>query len=269
MEKEEELEIGLLQQAEREMGKPRRTEPVERPAPEPEDEGPEDDGPEEESQESSPRRRADDDDRPPLGQRIKSYLVAILVFAVIVAGVTGAVFFSGLRDLRDDTRYIVVVQQDDVPKAGTLYRPKERKSEPFNIGSFPSTRDMERFLEHAKRNDARVFDKVVVLNVDAMATLSRDDVAYGERQVPVSGLADYLLDAAAIPAELKGDDAADWETKSKLLGAWVEQYHGRVWKGEDDYNRLLGQYRESDVFPYPSNGALFLLKILPLERLFA
>ncbi len=275
MQKEEkEPEIGLLQAAERETGVRHRRKdddnPVDIPAASDEDTIPrlmkqaDSDPPKRPSNSST---SSTPNHRPSFGSRLKSYVIGLLVIVLLLLAVLAAVFLNGLRDLRNDTRYLIVVEENNIPKAAALYQLKTRESEIFNIGVFPSPTDMERFLSLARQNDARVVDRVIVLHATALATLSRDDnITFRDYGVPVSSLREYLLDTVALPPEIKGEDDADWKTKSALLGDWVEEYHDHVWKGEDDYNQLISEYRKGAVFPYPSNGALTILQFVPLEQ---
>jgi len=202
------------------------------------------------------------------GKKIKHFFITIIVLIILIAVALGVLLKLGVDDLQDDENYLLVVQNKDVAKAGTLYNMPKNEDTIINIEPFPSLNKLSDFYGYASSSNQ--IDRLLVFDTSVIRKYSGGNTfEFRGQQIEINMFIKFLTGEEPIPAELRQDDAAEWETRSHMLGDWVDEFHGNIFASVwYNFKQLAGDYRTNSVMLYPSNSALFIVKFIPIEKVF-
>ncbi len=187
-------------------------------------------------------------------ERLKSYLIFLLILIIALVALAGFLFFTGIKDLQDDELYLILVVNQDHALAATDYQPRARIATKQDHRGIDDVRNLVRLWKELDHK----YDRILLLELDGLAGISSSAFRFQSDGITKNMTIEEFI--GLLTSE------QDWHVRSSALGAWVVDYHTSVWRGDDSYIPLLDAYRRNTLVHYPTNGALFFLKILPLER---
>lgn len=204
---------------------------------------------------------------PDVGGTIKNILlIALLVVLLLGAGLF-YMWRTGVNDLKGDSKFLIVVQEKGVAKAGTLYNLKNNAVDIVNVEELPAVSDVGSFYEEA--SGAGSADGLILIEVSTVSKLSTEPfLEYNGRQIPSNEVGGYIT-GELWDAKLAGEDPP-WKFRAKLLTEWVEYYDERILDanyGSQVYNQIFEDYRGGRIKVHPRNNALLILKYIPVEKI--
>ncbi|RMF89939.1 MAG: hypothetical protein D6733_05160 [Methanobacteriota archaeon] len=204
---------------------------------------------------------------PSLGSRIKNWIIIILLLMILIPSGTYWMWKSGVKDLKGDNTFLIVVQDQGVAKAGSIYDLSANKAEVINVEELPAVTDLGLFYREASKK--KKIDRLIVIRVRTVTELSTDPfLEYGGHQLPSDDIGGYIT-GSYWDADLAGSDPP-WMFRAKLLSNWIEHYSDKIKDasfGSQVYTTLFDEYRSGGVVVYPRNRALLIIKYVPLEKI--
>jgi len=237
--------------------------------------------------------------KPGLVSRVKNWLLIALLVLVISGALFLYLWRAGVKDLKNDNTFLIVVQEKGVAKAGSMYVLSDDKAYIINVEELPAVSNLKVFSEEAeckwqreRRQDLieelrkihgveepscnqilrhrRVIDRVIVVSVGTISELSTEPVLeYRGHEIPSADLGGYLT-GSYWDVELAGNDPP-WMFRANLLSRWLELYDQKIMEasyGSQVYRRIFSDYRSGDIRVHPWNPALLILRYIPLEQIF-
>ncbi len=202
-------------------------------------------------------------------RKVFNFFIAIIILLILFAVAMGILLKLGVDDLNNDDNYLLVVQDKNVAKSGTLFERSSIEETIINIEPFPSLNKISDFYEYANKvNSANKIDRLLVFDTSVIREYSEGDTfEFRGHKIEINMFAKYLSGEEPIPEELRQKDAAEWETRSHMLGDWIDTFHKNIFTSVGkNYKRLADDYRRNRLVVYPSNSALFVVKLIPFER---
>jgi len=199
-------------------------------------------------------------------KKIMNLFIAIIILLILFAVVAGLLLKFGIDDLNDDDNYLLIVQNNNVAKSGTLFKRSSNEETIINIESFSSLNKISDFYEFA--NSKNKIDRLLVFDLSAIREYSEGSTfEFRGNQIEINMFVKYLSGEEPIPEELRQNDVAEWETRSHILGDWIDAFHKNIFTSVGkNYKRLADDYRQNRIIVYPSNSALFVIKFIPIEK---
>ncbi len=203
-------------------------------------------------------------------QKIKSfmtYFFVVLVFIIVIAVVVSLI---GIKDLKDDETYLIVVDHNGDAEVGSLYHIKTKTHDTVNTGGYPKTFNPKELFEYAVNDEKGPkldIDRVMVINHNSFERLSSaTEAKFDGKTVTVDEMTRYFGNVRNLPNDMKANKA-EWEVESEILGDWTATYHQNVWLGNEGHTSLLKEYRKNNIMISPTNGAMFMVKLCPVEKI--
>jgi len=193
-------------------------------------------------------------------QHFLKYL-GIIIFIILIISII--VIFKGVKDLKDDKNILIVEGVEGKVKAVIMYDRVSEIGEAIDFSNFPDYSNLKKFHDFTL-NSLNNFDRLVIITPEGLENLGNNEVEFRGEKISIVEINEYILDKKPLPARFKGEG---WKVKGDMLASCISDYHKKVWKGEISLDSLFEEYRKSNIFAYPTNGALFFLKIIPLEKL--
>jgi hypothetical protein len=235
----------------------------------------------------------------PIGSRIKNWVIILLLLFILVTAGTFALWRIGVNDLKDDNYFLIVVQDQGVAKAGSVYDLSSDTADIINVEELPAVTNLRIFLDEGEckwqrenrpdlidsvaislavenptctqiLSQRRVIDRLLVINVGTVEKLSTEPfLEYNGKKIPSRDVGGYIV-GTYWDVTLAGEDPP-WKFRANLLSEWVELYSDMVLDasfGSTVYNVIFGDYRSGAIMVYPRNAALVILKFIPIEQIF-
>jgi len=206
---------------------------------------------------------------PGIGSRIKNWILTLLILSILVLAGTFWLWKTGLDDLKDDNTFLIVVQQKDVAKAGSIYDLSQNKAEIINVATLTSLDNLGRFFKDAQSVSGRKIDRMVVIRVETLTRISSVPfVRYNDLQIPSRDVGGYISDELFDERIQADDPAAIW--KGKLLSEWIELHSKEIQDASfasGTFKSVSTEFRNGGIVIYPRNRAVIMLKYIPIEKL--
>lgn len=196
----------------------------------------------------------------PIHGRVKSYLIFLFLFIFLLFTIAGFLFFTGIKDLQDDENILIIAVDNGDAIAATNYNLKTRIASVQDHRGLENPRNLQKLWNELDNE----YDRVLLIELDAIISVSPPSFRFRGDDPLVEELIGFFSDG--VPSTKLNPGEEQWHAKSAAFGAWITHYHTRVWRGDDSYNPLLESYRSNGLVHYPTNGALFFLKVLPIEQ---
>lgn len=208
-------------------------------------------------------------DGPSIGSRIKNWILILLFLSIIILAGTFWLWKTGVDDLKDDNTFLIVVQQKDVAKAGSIYDLSQNKAEIINVATLTSLNNLGRFFNDAQSVSGRKIDRMVVIRVETLTQISSvPSIQYNGLQIPSRDVGGYISDELFDERIQADDPAAIW--KGKLLSEWVELHSQEIQDANfasGTFKSVSSEFRKGGIVIYPRNRAVMMLKYIPVEKL--
>ncbi len=208
-------------------------------------------------------------DRPGIGSRIKNWILTLLILSILLLAGTFWLWKTGVDDLKDDNTFLIVVQQKDVAKAGSIYDLSQNKADIINVATLTSLDNLGKFFKDAQSVSGRKTDRMVVIRVETLTRISSVPfIHYNELQIPSKDVGGYISDELFDERIQADDPAAIW--KGKLLSEWVELHSEEIQDASfasGTFNAVSSEFRNGGIVIYPRNRAVIMLKYIPIEKL--
>jgi hypothetical protein len=205
---------------------------------------------------------------PSIGSRIKNWIIILLLLLILVPAGTYWVWKTGVDDLKGDNRFLIVVQEQGVAKAGSVYDLSTNKAEVINVEELPAATDLGVFYREASKKEK--IDRLIVIRVKTVRELSTEPyLEYHGKQIPSEDVGGYII-GSFWDSDMAGSDPP-WMFRANLLSNWVELYSGKIQDasfGSHVYKVIFSEYRNGGIVVYPRNRALIIIKFVPLEQIF-
>ncbi len=199
--------------------------------------------------------------------RIKNWIIIILLLIIIVPAGTFFLWKLGVDDLKTDNTILIVVQEQGVAKAGSIYDINANKAEVINVEELPAVTNLGLFFREASKK--RKIDRLVLIRVRTVSKLSTEpSLNYAGREIPSIDVGGYII-GTYWDADLAGNDPP-WMFRANLLSEWVELYSTKIQDasfGSHVYNVLFTEYRNGGIVVYPRNTALIIVRFVPVEQI--
>ena len=192
----------------------------------------------------------------------------MIVFVIVIGVILSLI---GIKDLKDDETYLIVVDHNGDAEVGSLYHIKTKTYDTIQLNNYPETYNPKELFEYAvdKEEGAGLeIDRVLVINHNSFERLSSTTEAkYDGEKVTVDEMTRYFGNVRNIPASMKETGKQDWEIESMILGDWIATFHQNVWLGSEGHTIVLKEYRKNNIKITPTNGAMFMVKLCPVEKI--
>jgi len=199
--------------------------------------------------------------------KFKTYLIILLFLLIAVLIGVFISMATGFKDFQDDKVFIMVAKDGNQGVAAVWYEIKELKYTAIDLSELAPVTDIENFHDYAKKHFDKPFDKVLVINADSISDIAiDDDFMYEKNVIGVNELEKYLKGKLNLPEKIEGPDP-EWKAKSKLFGAFIKSHHEIFWISLDNRLPFIRNYKAGKINIYPLNGALYILRLLPMDKL--
>ncbi|MCK4636626.1 MAG: hypothetical protein KAT49_01965 [Methanomicrobia archaeon] len=191
-------------------------------------------------------------------------LILLLLFIFIGIGV-----WSGLKDIADDEKILMVVEEGNVAKAASIYDTESGEGKAVNVEVLPALSDIKTFYD-AVVTEYGSIDRMIIADTEAIYTLSMDpSIEFRGTNVDRNTLVDWVIGKSYPPQSLQGDQVP-WDFRADLLNEWFDYYYDRLDQGK--YRKFIidtgmDLYRDGHIKIYESNIALTVLKYIPIEKI--
>ncbi|MCK4247752.1 MAG: hypothetical protein KAX04_04355, partial [Methanomicrobia archaeon] len=149
-------------------------------------------------------------------------LILLLLFIFIGIGV-----WSGLKDIADDEKILMVVEEGNVAKAASIYDTESGEGKAVNVEVLPALSDIKTFYD-AVVTEYGSIDRMIIADTEAIYTLSMDpSIEFRGTNVDRNTLVDWVIGKSYPPQSLQGDQVP-WDFRADLLNEWFDYYYDRL-----------------------------------------
>jgi len=199
-------------------------------------------------------------------KRTIGVILLILVLAVIL---TAFGVWMGLKDIADDQKILMVVEEGDVAKAACIYDTDSGKGKAVNVEVLPALTDVKKFYDAVVAEYGNV-DRMIIADTEAIYRLSMDPtIEFRGTDVDRNTLIDWVIGKSYPPQSIQKNQKP-WDFRADLLNEWFDYYYDRLDEGR--YRKFIIEngmdlYRNEHIKIYKSNIALTVLKYISLEKI--
>jgi hypothetical protein len=200
---------------------------------------------------------------------LKKIIGVALIIALLVLIAIGIGVWRGLKDIADDDKILMVVQEGDVAKAASIYDTGTGEGVSVNVEILPALNNFERFFD-AVVDEHGPIDRMLIADTDAIFTLSLDpSITFRGANVGREKVVNLVI-GREYADELEKENEKPWEFRADLLNEWFDYYYDRLDQG--NYRRpivesVMDLYRDDHIQIYKSNIALTVLKYIAIEKI--
>ncbi len=155
-----------------------------------------------------------------------------------------------------------------------IYHKDTGESEIIEVTELEKISNRKLFFESAQKKYG-VLDRMIIIDVDTLRKLSTDEyILYKddpEKKITRDEMYNWIIGKDFPTDAIQGDDSPS-VVNANMLKSWLDHYEGKLFGnwGIDTIKVVLNGYRseEEKIVIFPGNSALFILKYVPIERIF-